>query len=118
LAWLSHSKNTNNKYELERYRQIMEWLEIIEVRAMGSNREILKSQLRDLINDLKKETELRSVKIYRQVMLETDFSIHLFHDSGKIESGCSSICSQLISSLKDFGFVNHTVWMETLNKGD
>ena len=48
-------------------------------------------------------------------MLETDFSIHLIHDSEKPETGCSTICSQLVSSLKDFGFVNHTVWIETFN---
>ena len=96
----------------------MAWLEIIEIRAMGSNREILKSQLQDLINDLSKEVKLGSVKIFKQVLLETDFSIHLFHDSEKPATGCSTICSQLVSSLKDFGFVNHTVWIETFNKGD
>jgi hypothetical protein len=96
----------------------MAWLEIIEIRAMGSNREILKSQLQDLINDLSKEVKLGSVKIFKQVLLETDFSIHLFHDSEKPDTGCSTICSQLVSSLKDFGFVNHTVWIETFNKGD
>jgi hypothetical protein len=96
----------------------MAWLEIIEIRSMGGNREILKSQLQDLINDLSKEAELWSVKIYRQVMLETDFSIHLFHDTEEPETGCSTICSRLVSSLKDFGFVNHTVWIETFNKGD
>ena len=96
----------------------MAWLEIIEIRSLGGNREILKTQLQDLINDLSKEAELWSVKIYRQVILETDFSIHLFHDSEKPETGCSTICSRLVSSLKDFGFVNHTVWIETFNKGD
>ena len=96
----------------------MAWLEIIEIRAMGSNREILKSQLQDLIDDMNKEADLRAVKIYRHAILETDFSIHLFHDSEKPETGCSTICSRLVSSLKDFGFVNHTVWIETFNKGD
>jgi len=96
----------------------MTWLEIIEIRAMGSNRDLLKLQLQDLINDLKKEAGLRSVKIYKHVMLETDFSIHLFHDSDKKDTGCSSICSQLVLSIKDFGFVNHTVWIESLNGGD
>jgi hypothetical protein len=96
----------------------MAWLEIIEVRAMGSNREILRSQLQDLVTDLSKEAEQWSVKIYRQVMLDTDFSIHLVHGSEKPETGCSTICSRLVSSLKDFGFVNHTVWIESFNKGN
>ena len=96
----------------------MAWLEIIEIRAMGGNRELLKAQLQDLIKDLKKDAILKSVKIYKHVMLETDFSIHLFHDYEKPEIGCSEICSRLVSSLKDFGFVNHTVWIENFNRGD
>jgi len=96
----------------------MEWLEIIEIRAMGKNQGKLNSQLQDLINELRKEAGLKSVKIYRQVMLDTDFNIHLFHDSEKPETGCSAICSRLVSSLKDFGFVNHTVWIEPQNIRD
>ena len=96
----------------------MAWLEIIEIRAMGSNLETLKPQLQDLLNDLCKEEGLQTVKIYRHVMLETDFSIHLFHESENPETGCSSMCSRLVSSLKDFGFVNHTAWIETFNNGD
>ena len=96
----------------------MAWLEIIEIRAMGSNLETLKPQLQDLLNDLCKEEGLQTVKIYRHVMLETDFSIHLFHESENPETGCSSMCSRLVSSLKDFGFVNHTAWIESFSKGD
>jgi hypothetical protein len=48
----------------------MAWLEIIEIRAMGNNRELLKSQLQDLINDLSKEAGLKYVKIYKHVMFE------------------------------------------------
>ena len=95
----------------------MAWLEIIEIRAMGSNRETLKPQLQELFNDLCKEEGLQAVKIYRHVMLETDFSIHLLHESENKETGCSTICSRLVSSIKDFGFVNHTAWIETFNKG-
>jgi hypothetical protein len=96
----------------------MAWLEIIEIRAMGSNRETLKPQLLDLFNDLCKEEGLQSIKVYRQVMLETDFSLHLLHESENPGTGCSTICSRLVSSLKDFGFVNHTAWIETFNNGD
>jgi hypothetical protein len=96
----------------------MAWLEIIEIRAVGSNRELLKSQLQDIINDVRKEAGLRSVKIFRHVLLETDFSIHLSHDSKKTDTCCSTICTRLIPSLKDFGLVNHTVWIESSNGGN
>jgi hypothetical protein len=95
----------------------MAWLEIIEIRAVGSKRELLASQLRYLRKELKKNADLKDVKIYRRVMLETDYSIHLFHSSKKADTGCSPICTQLTQSLKDFGLVNHTVWIEKPNGG-
>lgn len=96
----------------------MAWLEIIEIRAVGSNRELLASQLRYLRKELKKNADLKDVKIYRRVMLETDYSIHLFHDSKKADTGCSPMCTQLTQSLKDFGLVNHSTWIENSNLGD
>jgi hypothetical protein len=96
----------------------MAWLEIIEIRAVGSNRELLSSQLQDLINDVIKETDLQDCRIYRHVMLETDFSIHIFHNSDEAGTSCSSVCTRLVSSLKDFGLVNHTSWVEKFYRVD
>lgn len=96
----------------------MAWLEIIEIRAVGNNRDLFESQLHSLINQLNQEKTLNNVKIYKHVLLETDFSIHLFHGSQKTDTGCSSICKQLIPSLKDFGLVNHTVWVEKSDGGN
>jgi len=93
------------------------WLEIIEIRAVGSNQELLASQLRSLRNELKKNADLKDVKIYRRAMPESDYGIHLFHSSKKVDIGCSPICIQLTHSLKDFGLVNHTVWIEKSNGG-
>ena len=45
----------------------MAWLEIIEIRAVGSNRELLKSQLQGLIDEISKESGLNSVKIYQNI---------------------------------------------------
>jgi hypothetical protein len=96
----------------------MAWLEIIEIRAVGSNRDILESQLQDLIKDVNQDENLQTIKVFRHVMLETDFSIHLLHDSHKADTKCSSICSRLVPSLKDFGLVNHTIWIENSNVGE
>ncbi len=35
----------------------MKWLEIIELRSVDSNRELLESQLQELINEVDKETK-------------------------------------------------------------
>jgi len=90
----------------------MGWLEIIEIRAVVSNRNLLESHLQDLVNEVNRNPEIQAIKIYKQVMLETDFSIHLFHDSCKNDTHCSSICEQLASSLKDFGMVDYAAWIE------
>ncbi len=90
----------------------MNWLEIIELRTVGSNRKLLESQLQKLINEVEKETKKRTIKAYGRVMIDTDFSIHLHHDSKEANFNGSSLGLQLVSTLKEFGLVNHSVWIE------
>jgi hypothetical protein len=49
---------------------------------------------------------------YSSVMIDTDFSIHLFHDIMKEESTGSQLCLRIASSLKEYGLVNHSIWVE------
>ena len=90
----------------------MKWLEIIELRTVDCNRELLEAQLQKLMNEMKKEAEVQAAKVYTRVMLNTDFSIHLVHDSNEMEGNGSTLGLRLISSLKEFGLVNHSVWVE------
>ena len=39
----------------------MKWLEIIELRSVDSNRELLESQLQKLIHDVDKETKKQAI---------------------------------------------------------
>lgn len=96
----------------------MAWLEIIEIRAVGRNRELLDSRLQDLIVEVKRNTHLQILKVYINVLLETDFSIHLFHDSHKVDTRGSSLGTRLAQALIEFGLVNHTVWVEKSDKGE
>ena len=91
----------------------MKWLEIIELRSVDSNRELLESQLQKLINEVDKENQ--AIKYYRRVMIDTDFSIHLFHESNIVENSGSRLGLRLASSLKEWGSVNHYVWIEALS---
>jgi hypothetical protein len=90
----------------------MSWLEIIEIRSVGSNRKLLESQLQDIIKELSRETDQLTVKVYRHAALDTDFSVHIHHNSKMTDTKCSSICTLLLQALKEFGLVNHTVWIE------
>ena len=90
----------------------MEWLEIIELRAVDSRRELLESQLPKLINEADIESKEQAIKSYSHVTVDTDFSIHLFHDSKIVEHFGSRLGLHLASALREFGLVNHSIWIE------
>ena len=94
----------------------MKWLEIIELRSAYGNKKLLESQLETLINEVDKETKKRAIDIYSRVMIDTDFSIHLFHDSKKVENSGSQLGLRLASALKEFGTINHSIWIEMHTK--
>ena len=94
----------------------MKWLEIIELRTVNRNQDLLKSQLRNLINKTEQEAKKQTIKVYSRVMVDTDFSIYLFHDSKKIENNGSPLGLNLVTALKEFGLVNHSVWIEMHDK--
>ncbi len=90
----------------------MKWLEILELRTVDRNRELLELQLQKLINEVAKETEKLAIKTFSSAMINTDFSIHLFHDTKKVENNGSPLGLHLVSALKEFGLVNHSIWIE------
>ena len=94
----------------------MKWLEVIELRSVGSHREMLESQLQKLLHQLEEEVGEQAVNVYRRVMIDSDLSIHLLHDSAGVEPGGSPLGLRLASSLKEFGLVNHSVWIEMFAK--
>ena len=94
----------------------MNWLEIIELRSVNRNRELLKSQLPNLINEVDKEAKKQAIKVYSRVIVDTDFRIHLFHNSNKIDNSGSPLGLRLASALKEFGLVNHSIWIEMHSK--
>ena len=54
----------------------------------------------------------KHLKLYTRMMIDTDVSIHLFHDSNKVKNRGSPLGIRLVSALKSFGLVNHTIWIE------
>lgn len=93
----------------------MKWLEIIELRSAGSQRALLESQLQSLINEVNQEARQQQIKVYSHITVETDFSIHLYHDSKEADISGSPLGLRLTSALKKFGLVNHSVWVERYN---
>ena len=93
----------------------MKWLEIIQLRTTERSMTKLKSQLEALINEVEEETKKQAIKAYSHIAIDTDFSVHLFHDSKKAEVNGSQLGLYLASALKEFGLVNHSIWIE-MNK--
>ncbi len=90
----------------------MKCLEIIELRTAESNRKLLDKQMQKLIDHVAAEVGRESIKAYFGVMIASDFSIHLFHDSIEGDKSGSKLGLYLASTLKEFGLVNHSVWIE------
>ncbi len=79
---------------------------------MGNKRAVIDSQLQSLINEIKQETRQQAIKVYSNITVETDFSIHLYNDSKITDISGSPLGQRLASALKEFGLVNHSVWTE------
>ncbi|MDY7037436.1 MAG: hypothetical protein SV375_14885 [Thermodesulfobacteriota bacterium] len=79
---------------------------------MGSNRELLELQLNKLIYEVEKETKNQAINVYTRIAVDTDFKIHLFQDSKTVENSGSRLGLCLASALKEFGLVNHSIWIE------
>ena len=90
----------------------MKCLEIIELRAAGNKRDVLASQLQGIISLLEKGSSGQKIKIYTRVLVDSDYSIMLFHDSMKTGTEGSRLGLHLASALKAFGLVNHSIWNE------
>jgi hypothetical protein len=89
----------------------MKWLEIIKIRISANDHKLLKSHFKQLVKEVNKEKEQKLI-LYRQLDLNTDVSIHIFHDSIKAEKSGSDLGIRIASALKEFGLVNHNVWIE------
>ena len=94
----------------------MKWIEIIELRSSGNTRMHLETTLQEFIDQVEKEAEKLSVKLYTRRILDTEiFSIHLLHDSSEFKFGGSEPGMRLVSTLKFYGLVSHTIWIEKQN---
>jgi hypothetical protein len=91
----------------------MNWIEIITLRSSNGN--VQEELIRELMKPVAKGDESKGLivmKIYRNTRINTDVSIHLQWRSIKTEQQGSSIGLRLAETLKEFGLVNHSSWVE------
>jgi len=90
----------------------MKWSEVIMVRSAGSNSKILASILREIMEDLARDVGREAIRVFRREKLDSDICIVLFHNGKKSKTGGSPLGLRLVTALKEFGLVHHTVWNE------
>ena len=88
----------------------MKWLEVIKLRSAGGNLGLLEELLLTISGS--NQSELVEIKTYRHAVLETDLSVHLHWNSEMPEPNGSALGLRLAQALKEFGLVDHSVWVD------
>jgi hypothetical protein len=90
----------------------MKWVEIIEFRSFNPDCALLELDFWNCLSEAIGEAHIVKIEVYNHSTLTTDISIHVHYESAQVASQGSPFGVQLISELKAFGVVNHTVWVE------
>ncbi|KPK90367.1 MAG: hypothetical protein AMJ94_09555 [Deltaproteobacteria bacterium SM23_61] len=88
----------------------MKWLEVIKLRSAGGSLGLLEELLLPLSES--DPRGLVEMKTYRHAVLETDLSVHLHWNSEMPEPNGSALGLRLAQALKEFGLVDHSVWVD------
>jgi hypothetical protein len=88
----------------------MNWMEIIRLRSAEKAPESLKGLLSGLTR--KGQPGLVEARLYRHASWETDWTLHLHWDSEKPEENGTALGLHLAQALKEFGLVDHSIWIE------
>lgn len=87
------------------------WLEIIELRTDRKDSSTIENQLVDLVDQICSSENSYKVYLYNNGVIENDFSIHLQHSVNMDNSYMSPLSERILQSLKEFGLVNHSLWI-------
>ena len=94
----------------------MKWIEVIQVRSTGCDKNLLKTELLKLANEKDKNTMEEVIMVYGRVLVDTDYTIQIIHKAENVEKNGSALGLHLASALKAFGLVNHSLWVALDNK--
>jgi UDP-N-acetylmuramoylalanine-D-glutamate ligase len=90
----------------------MRLLEIITIRSVGNIPKPLISNLLSQIEQTHTAEKPVAIKMYHHSGVNTDVSIHLHWRSISGSQGKSSLGMMLSHTLRDFGLLNHSIWIE------
>jgi hypothetical protein len=88
----------------------MKLLEVIKLRSSGKDSRLLEELLLSI--DRFNQRGLVEMKTFHHAAVESDWSIHLHWQSERPEQNGSSLGLRLAQALKEFGLVDHSIWIE------
>ena len=87
----------------------MKRLEIIHLRLAGALPTGLSDEIRQSTTNMGDATLIR---LYWRVNVESDVAIHLHLEESGPDNQASDLAVRLAASLREYGMVDHTVWVE------
>ena len=93
----------------------MKWMETIKVEAASGRELTLENELTALVHDVRKSSEcpgLLEVMFCKHVVVPGYFVLHLFWDTEYPQQEGGVLGLRLSQTLKTFGLVDHTIWIE------
>lgn len=93
----------------------MRWSETIKVQSATGKEETTENELNILVREVQKNTDrqgLREATVLSHASVPGYFALLLFWDNDDIQASGSLLGMNLTQSLKVFGLVDHSVWIE------
>jgi len=93
----------------------MRWLETIKVQSATGKEEATENELTILVHEVRKNTDrqgLRAATVSSHASVPGYFALRLFWDTDDLLASGSILGMNLAQSLKVFGLVDHSVWIE------
>ena len=90
----------------------MKIIEVIELRSLTLNRSTLKEKLKSIFKEIVREDEIMKISWYYRFGVDSDFCIQIIFDSAEPNFEVSQVALQLVNELKNYGLVNHSIWIE------
>ena len=93
----------------------MECIEIISLETVTGVSEEFYKRLLASVKEKYKDRQLKDINLYQHGTIETDFSIHLRWDLGRVDLMGTEAAQYLVQLLKEYGLVSHSVWVEKVS---
>jgi hypothetical protein len=99
----------------------MKWLETIKLQSANGMESIIDQRLLGLANEVRNSHDHRGsleVMVYNHASVPGCFAIRLFWSSGPLLVQGSPLGIRIAQTLKSFGLVDHSIWIEKEKKGE